>query len=85
MRKKLISRLSGYWKMEAGNALIVPLIAGYTVHSLGDGISLWLGLAMLGCSGLLVIGAGAWRLELAQLRAEAALVEKFSRWASPLP
>jgi hypothetical protein len=83
MRQKLIRRLSGYWKMEAANVLLVPLMVGFIVRALGDGIGVWLCAAMLGCSGLLVIGAGAWRLELAQLLGEKALAEKLSRWLGP--
>lgn len=83
MRKKLIRRLSGYWKMEAANVLLVPLLALFCVVAYEDALSLWLAAAMLACSGLLVIGAAAWRLELAELQGESALAAQLRRWLGP--
>jgi hypothetical protein len=83
MRKKLISRLSGYWKMEAANVLLLPLMAWGLVRANDDTISPWVVLAMLGCSGLLIIGAAAWRMELAHMQGEPALAARLISWLGP--
>lgn len=87
MRARLIRRLTGYWQMEAANVLLVPGAAAGLVAISGDGIGPGMLAAMLGCGGLLLIGAGAWRLELAELRrrelGEAALAARLTRLLGP--
>ena len=83
MRNTLIARLDGYWKMEAANVLLVPLFAAVLVLTNDDAVGLWLAAAMLACGGLLVIGAMAWRMELADLRGEKALAARLLRWLGP--
>jgi hypothetical protein len=83
MRQKLIRRLSAYWKMEAWNVLFVPLVAILAIRFLNDSLSICVILAILGCAGLLIIGAAAWRLELAQLRGEDRLSGQLRRWLGP--
>jgi hypothetical protein len=83
MRKKLVSRLSGYWKMEAANVIGVPLLAWVTLRASDSAVTAWVASAMVACSGLLVIGAAAWRMELAQLQGERALAAKLLRWLGP--
>ena len=63
-RAALRKHLSSYWKMEAGNVLLVPLIVWAMVWSAGDA-AMWLGAAA--CSFLLVVGTAAWLLVLAGL------------------
>jgi len=64
-RAALRKHLSSYWKMEAGNVLLVPLIVWAMVWSAGDApdAAMWLGAAA--CSFLLVVGTAAWLLVLA--------------------
>jgi hypothetical protein len=83
MRQKLIRRLSAYWKMEAWNVLFVPLFAFLALRFLNDSVSICVILAMLGCAGLLIIGAAAWRLELAQLQGEDKLNERLQSCLGP--
>jgi hypothetical protein len=66
-RAALRKHLSSYWKMEAGNVLLVPLIVWAMVWSAGDApdAAMWLGAAA--CSFLLVVGTAAWLLVLAGL------------------
>ena len=63
-RAALRKHLSSYWKMEAGNVLLVPLIVWAMVWSAGDApdAAMWLGAAA--CSFLLVVGTAAWLLVL---------------------
>jgi hypothetical protein len=80
MREKVIKRLSGYWKMEAANAVLVPGMALLAVLRFGDRLSWPLLLAMLACSFLLVIGAIAWRMELRSLQGDAGFATLMMPW-----
>jgi hypothetical protein len=64
MRKRIISRLKSYWRLEAANAVFVPGLVAILVINSGDRVSTPLMLAMAACALLLVIGATAWRMEL---------------------
>lgn len=70
MRRGLEARLSSYWRLEALNVVIVPGVAALVVISADDRLSAPLILAMVAVSALLVVGALAWRMELAGLRRE---------------
>jgi hypothetical protein len=72
-RTKLIARLRGYWQMEAANALLVPGAAFVAVIALGGVVSWATALAGFACAALLVIGALAWRMELASLEGKDAV------------
>jgi hypothetical protein len=67
MRAKLIRRLQPYWKIEAANAVIVPVSAIILVLNFGGRISPALLAAIVPCGFLLIVGALAWRMEAAQL------------------
>ncbi len=68
----LRKHLASYWKMEAGNVLLVPLMAGALVISAGDAPDLAAGLGAVACSFLLVVGTAAWLLVLARMDGKAA-------------
>ncbi|MBD2842950.1 hypothetical protein [Erythrobacter rubeus] len=64
-RQALISRLSGYWKMEAGNVVLMPAIM---VFLAGGEIGAASIAAMIPMMALLAIGAIYWRAKLHQIR-----------------
>ncbi|HCF24490.1 MULTISPECIES: hypothetical protein [unclassified Novosphingobium] len=67
-RSDLLARLEPYWKMEAGNAVILPLVA----LLLSKGKVSWVGLLpMAAMVVLLVIGALYWRGKVRLLKQEA--------------
>ena len=67
-RTDLLKRLDPYWKMEAANVVVVPLL----VLVLSQGRLSWVALVPLGATTLLlVIGALYWRGKVRQLRGEA--------------
>lgn len=72
----LIKRLSWYWVVEAANAPLLAGIAIAWVASEGAAVSPAMGLAMAAAAFLLLVGAGAWRFELAGLKGEAALAAR---------
>lgn len=65
-----VRRLTTYWKIEAGNAVLVPALAVYLVLESGGSISAALVLSGLACSFLLVIGAIALRMMRRKARGE---------------
>lgn len=67
-REKLIRRLGPYWQMEAGNAVLVPGAAFGLILYFGGTIGWPTVLAAVACAALLVVGALAWRMELANLQ-----------------
>lgn len=83
LSSKIVSRLSGYWKMEAANVLLVPLLGAFLVLRADDTISLFVIATMVATSALLVIGAVGWRMELARLQGDKPLAEKLMRWLAP--
>lgn len=77
-RTELRRHLTKYWKMEAGNVLLMPA-AGWAMLWSGDVMPDAAAIAgMAACSLLLVIGAAAWRMALAGLDGNIALVEKLT-------
>ncbi|MBV7265290.1 hypothetical protein [Erythrobacter ani] len=60
-RQALIARLSGYWKMEAGNVVFVP---GIMLFLAGGKIGILSIIAMAPMMALLAIGAIYWRAKL---------------------
>jgi hypothetical protein len=75
-RAALRKHLSSYWKMEAGNVLLVPLIVWAMVWSAGDAPDVAMGLGAAACSFLLVVGTAAWLLVLAGLDGKPAQAAK---------
>jgi hypothetical protein len=67
-RDKLIRRLTSYWRMELGNAVLVPGAAFVLVLTAGGAVSWPSVLAALTCAALLVVGALAWRMELSNVQ-----------------
>ncbi len=65
-----VRRLATYWKIEAGNAVLIPAIAVYFVLRSGSTITLALVLSGLACSFLLVIGTVVLRMMLRKARDE---------------
>ncbi|MEI6418454.1 MAG: hypothetical protein WCO82_05245 [Sphingomonadales bacterium] len=66
-RTALRKHLSSYWKMEAGNVLLMPGLGLLFLASQHDHADLAAGLGLAACAWLLVIGAAAWRQSLALL------------------
>ncbi|WP_432201354.1 hypothetical protein ACRAQ7_03930 [Erythrobacter sp. W53] len=63
-RETLIARLTGYWKMEAGNVVLVPAIMLF-LASCNVGIVSFVAIAPM--MALLVVGAAYWRAKLRQI------------------
>jgi len=61
---KLKRRLSGYWKMEAGNVVLLPLVLAMLTGWKLSWVTL---ITLVPMMGLLVIGAYYWRAKLKQL------------------
>lgn len=75
-RAALRKHLSAYWKMEAGNIVVVPAFVFLLVWRAGDWPDLAALLAAAACSFLLLIGTAAWLLVLAGLDGQPARAEK---------
>lgn len=73
---RMKSRLTSYWRLEAFNALLLPAVATVSIIRSGDGLSLWVVLTMVTTSLLLLVGAAAWRMELARVEGDAALAHR---------
>jgi hypothetical protein len=67
----LIRRLEGYWKLEAGNVVVIPGVAAYVIHEAGGVITPGVAISMLATSSLLVIGTLSLRIMLRRARGEA--------------
>ncbi len=83
-REALIKRLSGYWKMEAGNVVLIPAIILYLTEAK---LSLLTWLALVPMMGLLLIGTVYWKAKLAQIEigtdiAPVAMI--LARWQWPM-
>jgi len=70
MRSRVIRRLEGYWKMEAGNVVFVPAVGAFLVLRFEDQLSWPVAVSMAACAAFLLIGAVAWRMELAALKGD---------------
>lgn len=77
-RTELRRHLTKYWKMEAGNVLLIPSMGCAMLWSGGVTPDAAAIAGMAACSLLLVIGAAAWRLALAGLDGDTALAEKLT-------
>lgn len=80
-RADILARLEPYWKMEAGNAVLVPVLVAY----FSGGQLSWISLVPLTATVLmLVIGTLYWRAKVRQLKGQpqnwAALLRAL-RWA----
>ena len=87
-RTELRRHLTKYWKMEAGNVLLMPAMGCAMLWSgnvTPDSAAI---AGMAACSLLLIIGAAAWRMALAGVEGDTALAEKLTavcaraEWAS---
>lgn len=76
VKPRIVSRLSSYWKLEAGNVVLLPAFAWFLLYQAGAKPDLPVILAMFASSALLVIGAACWRMELARAQGEAALADR---------
>ena len=63
-----VRRLNTYWKIEAGNVVLIPALAVYLVLRSGGKVSTALVLSGLACSFLLVIGTVVLRMMLRRAR-----------------
>lgn len=72
-RAELRRHLTKYWKMEAGNVLLIPAMGCAMLWSGDVTPDVAAIAAMTACSLLLVIGAAAWRMALAGLDGDTAL------------
>ena len=61
MRAVLVTRLRTYWKMEAANSVVVPLVGTGLIYANGDTVGWLVAVAMLAASWMLVIGTIALR------------------------
>lgn len=77
-RIELHRHLTKYWKMEAGNVLMMPAMGCAMLWSGGVTPDAAAIAGMAACSLLLVIGAAAWRMALARLDDDTALAEKLT-------
>ncbi len=83
-RADILARLEPYWKMEAGNAVILPLLIAY----MSGGQLSWVSLVPLAAMVmLLVIGALYWRGKVRQLKGQttgwAKLLHRIARLQYP--
>ncbi|WP_298304711.1 hypothetical protein [uncultured Erythrobacter sp.] len=87
-KKHLRKRLSSYWKMEVGNALLLPAFMVFACSSLDQPMSWWLAFACLPMCGLLVLGGLYWRAKLHQLGGQSETLKSFlpmaDKWQVPL-
>lgn len=83
-RETLIARLTGYWKMEAGNIVLVPAIMLFLASGRVGIVS---ALAILPMMALLAVGAWYWRAKLHQIERGISpddTVKRIAAWNVPL-
>ncbi len=87
-KQRLSARLSSYWKMEVGNALLVPAIMVFVCVSYDQTLGIGLVLAWVPMGGLLVLGGLYWRAKLHQLEGRGETMRAFvplaRKWRLPL-
>lgn len=66
-RAGLIRRLSGYWRMEAGNAVLLPVVVVLVADSAGQPLGPATLIGWAGAVALLIAGAVYWRAKLGAL------------------
>ena len=76
MRAALVRRLRSYWKMEAGNVILAPLVGSVLVIANHDTVSWPLAVAMSATSGLLVIGTIALRAHYLTVAGDAGAMDR---------
>lgn len=72
----VVRRLRSYWRLEAGNVILVPGMAALLVWQSGGGFTVAFCLAALACAALLVIGAVYWRAVLHRMEGESAALDR---------
>ena len=76
MRAKLVERLRTYWKIEATNIVMVPLVGAAVVHANGSIINWLLAVTMVATSTMLVVGAIALRAHYLTATGDAAAMSR---------
>ncbi len=79
-KARLKRRLTSYWKLEAANVVILPALAVTLVLRAGDEVSLPVVIGLSAASLLLIVGAAAWRMALAELDGNHTLVRRLLPW-----
>lgn len=80
MGNRVARRLESYWRLEAANAVIVPLVAIVLVLQYDGALTLSLGLSAAACAALLVIGAIYWRGLLRRLQGAPGFLASWLPW-----
>jgi TRAP-type C4-dicarboxylate transport system permease large subunit len=81
IEQKLERRLSGYWKMEAANVVIIPLVA-FLAAKQDEAVEIGaMAVVYAGVALLLVVGAAYWRGVLKRRRGETQPLERALRLA----
>ena len=87
-KEHLHRRLSSYWKLEVGNAALIPAIMVFLCWRADQAIGLGLALACVPMCGLLVLGGLYWRAKLHQLEGRFDTLDAFlpqaHKWRLPL-
>jgi hypothetical protein len=83
-RTKVQNRLRNYWKMEAGNAFVVPATGAALVVMSGDHIDLPMIIAAIATSSLLIVGTFALRAHFKMSEGNPQPMAKFMPTASKL-
>lgn len=81
MRDTIIKRLRPYWKMEAANVVFVPAFTAFVVRETGGVLDWPLAVAGLACAALLIVGAAALRMELAEVERDTTLATRLLGFA----
>ena len=76
MKKKVLRRLETYWKLEAVNVLLLPVLGWYLIVRAGGVISAPVLLAMSATAWVLVVGAATWKMEVLKLHGRNAQAQK---------
>jgi hypothetical protein len=76
-KKRLHHRLSSYWKLEIGNAALIPAIMLFLCWRTDQPVGLALALACVPMCGLLIVGGLYWRAKLHQLEGRGETMRAF--------
>ena len=87
-KERLHARLSSYWKMEVGNAALIPAIMLFLCFQTDQAVGFGLALACVPMCGLLILGGLYWRAKLHQLEGRSDTLERVlgqaRAWRLPL-
>ncbi|MEO0690471.1 MAG: hypothetical protein AAFY51_09255 [Pseudomonadota bacterium] len=87
-KERLRHRLSSYWKLEIGNAALIPAVMVLVCLRAQQPISVGFALACVPMCGLLVLGGLYWRAKLHQLEGRTDSLERVlieaRKWRLPL-